>query len=34
VALHRFDQLDERLFIQRLSSAGLPGNPRPKESVT
>ncbi|HXR53944.1 MAG TPA: glycosyltransferase family A protein [Acidimicrobiales bacterium] len=34
VALHRFDQLDERLFIQRLSSAGLPGNPRPKESLT
>jgi hypothetical protein len=30
--LHRFDELDERFFVQRLSSAGLPGNPRPDEA--
>ncbi|MGH8980812.1 MAG: glycosyltransferase family 2 protein [Acidimicrobiales bacterium] len=30
--LHRWDQLDEDFFVQRLSGAGLPANPRPEES--
>jgi glycosyltransferase involved in cell wall biosynthesis len=32
--LHKWVDLDERLLIQRLSGAGLPGNPRPKESLS
>ncbi|MGI0151905.1 MAG: glycosyltransferase family A protein, partial [Thermoplasmata archaeon] len=33
VGLHRWANLDERLLVQRLSGAGLPGNPRPEESI-
>jgi hypothetical protein len=33
VGLHNWTNLDERLLLQRLSGAGLPGNPRPEESL-
>lgn len=31
--LYRYDELDERLLLQRLTAAGLPGNPHPAESL-
>lgn len=31
--LYRFDELDDRLLLQRLTAAGLPGNPNPAEAV-
>ena len=34
VGLHGWANLDERLLLQRLSGAGLPGNPRPDESLS
>lgn len=34
VGLHGWANLDERLLLQRLSGAGLPGNPRPEESLS
>ncbi len=30
--LHRWEEIDERYLLQRLSGAGLPGNPRPDEA--
>lgn len=33
-ALHRWADINERLLVQRLSGAGLPGNPRKKESLS
>ncbi len=32
-ALHRWRDIDELFLIQRLSGAGLPGNPRPDECI-
>lgn len=32
-SLHRWQDLDEQFLIQRLSGAGLPGNPRPEERL-